>query len=353
MQSAGKIREAFLVQAEHCEHLGSPFMTRLCRLLADRLTEGAPVGDAISHWPGDISSAGDSVPLRLAGALHALVLLGRHEGLAAVYPPKDDALDDDTLWNGVNAALSEESDFILEWMKSPPQTNEVRRSAALLPGFLTVAEQTGLPLMMSEVGASAGLNLLWDKFHYQLGDMSWGDEMAAVHLKPEWEGPEPPQATLSVVGRAGCDLQPLNPADEADRLRLRSYLWADQAERVALTTAALDLAADAQAPVEPCDALVWLERRLAIDTPKLAHVVYHSVAWQYLPPEAQARGAEMIAEAGARATESAPLAWLRMEADGKAPGAALTLTLWPSGEEHVLGRADFHCRWVKWQGLAA
>ena len=55
-------------------------------------------------------------------------------------------------------------------------------------------------------------------------------------------------------------------------------------------------------------------------------------------------------EAGRRATRQAPLAWLRFEMDGqKKPGAALTLTLWPAGEEILLARADFHGRWIDWQ----
>ena len=37
-----------------------------------------------------------------------------------------------------------------------------------------------------------------------------------------------------------------------------------------------------------------------------------------------------------------------MEADGTRDGAALTLTLWPEGETHLLGRVDFHGRWLRW-----
>jgi hypothetical protein len=64
---------------------------------------------------------------------------------------------------------------IADFMSHEPQTNEVRRSAVLLPGFLTIAAETGLPLRILELGASAGLNQLWDRRHYRLGEIGeWG-----------------------------------------------------------------------------------------------------------------------------------------------------------------------------------
>jgi hypothetical protein len=79
-------------------------------------------------------------------------------------------------------------------------------------------------------------------------------------------------------------------------------------------------------------------------------VVYHSIFWQYLPPEPQARARALLEAAGAAATPDAPLAWLRMEGDGADPGAGISLTLWPGGETRLLGRADFHGAWIDWRG---
>lgn len=348
MTDAEIVRQSFLRQAKSCDDLGSPFTARLCRLMAARLDETTSVGRHILEWQGDPTSNGDALALRLAGALHALMLSGTDPGLNPVYPPHPST--DDELWVACEKALSRDEAFILARLKSPPQTNEVRRSAALLPGFLTIAALfDNRPLVLSEIGASAGLNLQWDLYSYRLGNTSWG-QGSHVQLSPDWTGPPPPEAQLTVAERAGCDLNPLDPQSFEHRQRLLSYLWADQADRIERTRAALVMAADSDLSVDRADAVDWLTTRLQKSYPGAVHVIYHSVAWQYLPAARQAEGNALIAAAGARATAQAPLARLQMEGDGQNDGAALTLTVWPPGESHVVGRADFHGRWVKWTG---
>ncbi|OOG72491.1 hypothetical protein B0E45_08550 [Sinorhizobium sp. A49] len=342
------VRDAFRDQAKSCDGLGSPFTARLCRLIADRLKADTPVGVRVLGWQGDPTSAGDSVALRLCGALHALVRTGRDGRLQASYPPIQ--LDDETLWPVVDHAIRHEAEFILDWLQSAPQTNEVRRSSALLAGFLTLADLFGKPLMLSEVGASAGLNLHWDRYRYRLGDTAWGDPASRVVIEPRWTGPNPPTTEITVAGRAGCDLNPLDPASEQDRLRLLSYIWADQQDRLDRTGFAFETAAARPERVVRADAIDWLRPRLAQHFPGAVHVVYHTIAWQYFPKASQDEGEALIAEAGRNATPDAPFARLQMEADGQTPGAALSLQIWPSGGKHLIGRADFHGRWVEWTG---
>jgi hypothetical protein len=347
-QDAFQLREAFRHQAAVCAEMGSPFTSALCALMADRLEPGDPVSDRVLGWPGDPSNRADALPLRLAGALHALVLDRRDANLVAAYPP---ALPDmEILWRTVTAAFAAHREFILCRLDGPPQTNETQRSAALCPGFLTVVAQTGLPLVCSEVGASAGLNLLWDRFSYSFGSTLWGDATSPVRLAPEWRGPPPPVRPAVVVGRAGCDVTPLDPADPDAEARLLSFVWADQAERLDRLRAAVALARKHGVAVVRADAADWLAGRLAVPYPGQVHVVSHSIMWQYMPRGTQDRIAMLLADAGARATPEAPLAWLRLEPDGDAPGAAVTLDLWPGGTQCLLARADFHGRWVEWRG---
>lgn len=342
------VRAAFRQQAGVCAGMGSPFTARLCALAADRLTRGGAVADRLLDWPGDPSSRADAVPLRLAGALHALAREGRDAGVAAAWPPH--RVSDAALWSAVTAALEAHAAFLLARLDSPPQTNETQRSAALCPGYLTVAAETGLPLVCSEIGASAGLNLLWDRFAYAFGAARWGDPAAPVRIAPDWTGPPPPLPDARVVERAGCDLAPLDPAAPATEDRLLSFVWADQPERLARTRAALALARAEGMRVAKADAGDWVAARLAEPRPGRAHVVAHSIMWQYLPETTRDRIKGAIAEAGARATPDAPVAWLRLEGDGAEPGGAVTLDLWPGGTRRLLARADYHGRWVDWRG---
>jgi hypothetical protein len=344
------VRDAFSTQARICAEMGSPFTARLCDLFAARLRKGDRVSERLLEWPGDAGGRADALPLRIAGALHGLVLEDRNAGLATVYPPNDTRASDNDIWSAIASAFIEHAGEILARIESPPQTNETMRCAALCPGFLTIAALTGLPLVTSELGASTGLNMNWDRFSYRFGPVPWGDARSLVDIVPDWNGPTPPLPPARVRERAGCDLAPPDLDGPGDRLRLLSYVWADQSPRMLRTAAAIELAQAGNARVDEADAPEWLAERLAGTYPGQVHVVYHSIFWQYLDAQAQAECRAALNAAGDRATEAAPLAWLRMEGDGNSPGAAITLTFWPSGVTRVLGRADFHGRWVVWTG---
>lgn len=335
------LQAALRDQAGHCAALGSPFMARLLTLLADRLRPDTALTRRLVDWPGDIGPKGASVPLRLAGALHALALQG-NPGLRAVYPPHETS--DDALWQGVETALHTEAAFLDAFLDSPPQTNEVRRSAVLIAAGHWLAARHPLSFVLSELGASAGLNLNWDRFALQTPAGSLGPADPALTLAPDWTGPLPAPAAPRIADRAGVDLSPIDLTDPAQRLRLMAYLWPDQPHRRALTEAAI---AAAPPPLARADAIDWLAPRLA-PRPGHLHLIWTTIAWQYFPPERQRLGQDLIETAGARATGSTPLAWLSFEADGNSPGAALTLRLWPGDLTFALGRADFHGRWIDW-----
>lgn len=338
-------REAFAGQARSCEALGSPFTARLLQGFAERGLPDGEVARRIAAWPGDISGSGASVPLRLAGALHGLVLEGRDAALAAHYPPANP--EPLPLWRAASAAIVAHEAWIGHRLANTPQTNEVARSAALIVTARWLAGQTGLPMVLSELGASAGLNLIFDRYALDTPDGRLGPADARVVLAPEWRGAPAAGAAPRIAERAGVDLAPRDPA--ADRLRLLSYVWADQPERLARIAAALDEAAALRPDLTQRDAVDWLEQRLAQRRPGQLHLVFHTVAWQYFPMHLQARGEALLAEAGAQATSDAPLARFGMEADGAGRGAALTLTLWPGGIPQPVGRFDFHGRWIDWQ----
>ena len=338
--------QAFRAQADTCARMGSPFMGRLLTLLADNWPADSALGRKFAAFEGDIGPAGHSLPLRLAGGLHALVLSNADAKLAAVYPPHKSS--DTALREAVLEALTAQEPFLLDWTDSPPQTNEVRRSAALIAGAHVALQHFDLPIHLSELGASGGLNLMWDNYALEIAGERFGPNVPAVLLTPDWEGEMPPAASPVIANRAGVDLNPLDPTQGDHLLRLTAYLWPDQPERLNNTRAAASVAT---ARPQKGDAIDWLGPRLASAPQGCLHLIQHTVAWQYFPAEKQAHGRALIEAAGAQATRNRPLAWLSMETDGDTTGklgAALTLRLWPGDIRYELGRADFHGRWIRW-----
>lgn len=336
-----RVQTAFAQQAKACAALGSPFMVRLMTLLGESWPHWpAPALVArIRDWPGAIGPEAASLPLRLASGLHALVLSG-DAALSALWPPAHPP----DLSPAVMDALTRHETLLLTTLDRAPQTNELRRSAPLIAVAHLLSAHFGLPLRLSELGASAGLNLWFDRYGLQAGGQQFGTADPVLRLQPDWRGPLPPSQPFTVIDRAGVDLAPLRVGVAADELRLLSCLWPDQPERLARSRAALTLP---PAPLAAGDAADWLAARLAQPWPGQVHLVYHTIAWQYFPAETQARAAALLAEAGERS--AAPLAHFGMEADDSGqPGAALSLHLWPGDQRLKLGRAGFHGEWVDW-----
>ena len=334
-------RDALRHQAGSNRHLDSPFTARVLDLIADSIQPGTPLTDRMFNWPGDIGPRGHSVPLRLLAGLHALVLTGVCPALKAVYPPNP-SRDDAMLLAAIQTGLRDHAQVLDQWLDNPPQTNEVRRAAVLIAAGHWLAARYKLPIRLYELGASAGLNLMWDRFALSLSDGQFGPPAPVITLTPSWRGDLPTGHTPTILSRRGVDLMPMDASDPTDALRLISYLWADQPERLSRTRAVIDVL-DAQ--VDAGDAACWLERQLEHVAPDHLTLVYHTIAWQYFPPETQTQCRQAIETAAQRG----PIAHFSMEADVHLDkGACLTLTLWPEGQKLTFGRADFHGRWVDW-----
>ena len=342
------VREALGKQVGWCESLGSPFTAAVLAVLAEDVAAGGALTADIAQWPGDPTA--DALPLRLAGALHALVLTDAAPSLAACYPPAAPT----GLADAVRAAVAAHAPFIAAFIASPPQTNEVGRSAVLLGGFLHIAAATGLPLRLLEIGASAGLNLVWDRYRYDLGGLAWGDPGSTLRLTPAWQG-APPAApgALRVAERRGCDIAPIDLRDPVQRLRLRAYVWADQPDRLDRLDRAIAIAAASPFRVEQADAAAWVGARLREPGDGRATVLYHSIMWQYMPQATRHAIERDIVQAGAAATPAAPFAWLRFEPSRPETRPALSLTLWPGAHHHTLASAHAHGSAVTWLGAAA
>ena len=333
------------LQAEWCARLGSPLYGVLCARAADDVEAGGPVAAVLAGHEDDRPAS--ALALRLMGAVHRLVLSGEAAALARHYPSAGGGGEPADAWPPFRALVEERRDQLRKLVEHGVQTNEVGRAAALAPGFLTVARETGLPLRILEMGTSAGLNLRWDQFRYETAARAWGDARSPVVLRGAWETPVPPfDVTAAVVERAGCDPSPVDPTTDDGRLTLMSYVWPDQDERFALLRGAIEVARRVPADVERASAVDWLPARLAAERSGVATVVFHSIALQYLDRPGRERALSAIADAGGRATAAAPAAWLRMEPGGEQ--AEVRLTVWPGGNERLVATTGFHGRGVRW-----
>jgi hypothetical protein len=352
MNNLSALARAFDIQAGVCVAFGSPFSGALLARAKQDIDASGVTAGLLAHWAGATTRTfvNEAVAIRWLGAAHDLALSGETPALSAAYPSPGAPGDPEAAWNALVDAMIAEPDRFADFMSHEPQTNEVRRSACLLPGFIALAEATGLPLRLFEIGASAGLNQLWDRFAYDYGPgRAWGDPASAVRLEAEWRGPwSPLESPVTVISRAACDRKPVDIRDPVARRRLKAYVWADQFDRLAWLEAAIAAALANDTRVDAEDAVTWTLNR-AGPTSGAVNVVFHSIFWQYMPVESQDALARVIADLGAKATLDAPFAWLRMEPPPENLATVeLRLTLWPGGEDRLLAHVHPHGAWVAW-----
>ena len=157
---------------------------------------------------------------------------------------------------------------------------------------------------------------------------------------------------MEIVSIAGCDVAPIDLTDEAQALRLKSYVWPDTPGRLQRIDAAIAFARQKLPRLERAEAADWVEARLAEPQAQgVTRVLVHSIAWQYLPPASRDRIEAAMAAAGARATAERPLAWVTVETNRATFRHELRCRFWPGGaEEALLGEAHAHGAWIEWFG---
>jgi hypothetical protein len=300
-------------QARGCSALGSPFYGALLESATADLEAGGPVWEILGGLEGE--SEGSGLALRLMGAVHRLVLQGDLPELAPHYPSVGGDGDAAAAWPLFRTALQDRGPEILRLVRRRCQTNEVGRSAALLGGFLEVAHRTHLPLRILEIGASAGLNLRWDRYRYESAEGGWGDDASPVRFLNVFEVPPPLNRSAEVVERKGCDIGPVDATSDEGALTLRSYIWPDQLHRLTLLDGAIEVANELPAEVERRDAAEFLERELAEPVRGASTVVFHSVFMQYLSDDGHRRILAALESARRAAPRDASVHHLSMEPD--------------------------------------
>ena len=190
------------------------------------------------------------------------------------------------------------------------QTNEVGRCAALLP-----AMPAG-PLALVEVGASAGLCLMLDRFHYDYGTIEIGDETSPVRLHCTLKGHvEPPSALPRIAWRSGLDIEPVDLNDPARARWLMAYIWPDHLGRRTRLEAAIRFWEQDAPPVWRGDLIEGLPALLAEVPLDATLVVFHSAVLPYVSPERRQAFAALLREL----SKQRDIVWVSYEGRGALP----------------------------------
>jgi hypothetical protein len=328
----GAVASAFANQVAYCEAAGAHITARVVGGIAAVLASEA-TGELLGRvrgWQG--APLADALSLRVAGGLHALHLSGAAPELAPIYAGEE--ADDAAVIAQVIAAHEA---ALLPWLDGPPQTNEAGRSANFIAAMLWLADR-GLPARFEclEIGSSAGINLMLDRYAYDLGGVQVGPKDAVMHFAPAWNGAPPPSRVIAIASTRGCDVAPVDLTDPAQALRLKAYIWPEHTIRFERMDAAIRAASERKPDLVQATAADFVEAELARpQAPGTTRMLMHSIVWQYVPADQQARVTAAMEAAGAKATTERPLAWVMVEADRSVHRHKLTARYWPGGAQEV------------------
>jgi hypothetical protein len=227
------------------------------------------------------------------------------------------------------------------------QTNEVQRSWVLGPLFCRVAQRTGAEVIdIVELGPSAGLNLVWDRYRCVYGDVvAWGYrsplELRGILRRPIHSSLL--RAHPRVRSRIGIDKAPIDLTSREGERLLKSFVWADQVSRLERMEDAIAVVrADPPRLVEG-DFVELLPEVLAAQPGDVLTVVFQTAALGYVEPERREIVRRTLDDAGV----GLPLAFIT--AGNPRTGVedwGLRIVYWPGGGREFVGHADYHGAWL-------
>ena len=342
------VREAIEWQARHSESAGAPCTARVIRAELAILETDSATGRRMANWQG--LSLADAMPLRIAGGLHWLYLSGEDRRLEPVY---GGLLTDQGAIDAIVADMAVKFDArLMPWLDGPPQTNEAGRSASVMAGLLWLSGRLAPRFELNVIGASAGVNTMMGRYFYDLGGTTAGPSLSRMRIAPEWRGDPPPANPVEIVAARGCDRAPIDLADPDQALKLKAYVWAEAAERMARIDTAIAMAERAAPELERMDAVDAVRDMLARPQEAgVTRVLFHTIVWQYLPEASQDAITAMMEDAGHAASAERPLAWVSLETNRATFAHELRVRYWPGGDQAVhLANAHPHGAWVEWLG---
>lgn len=272
-------------------------------------------------------------------AAHYPIISGEHRPLAPAYPHFRDF-------------CLEHRERIVELISTRlTQTNVVRRCTCLLPAFSIVCHETSSPLALIDLGASAGLNLNFDRYAYSYARdgheiLRWGSDSAQIRLEADLQGngelpPIPP--AIPVASRDGIDLDPVDLTNPDQLLWLRALIWPEHVERHQQLIDAATEFKDSDIRMHAGDATRVLPTLIESTPREHALVVYSTIALHQFPRESRQRIADTLAATSAER----PLWQIALE--GNDPELSITRYRNGAGKTEKLADASPHGWWIEWQ----
>ncbi len=334
------------------------------------VAEDAEVRDLLLAAPPE-----QRLPVLLLAVVHHLLLGGADHRLARWYPTVAggaDAAGPAGTADAVDAAYADFRDFVLSRRTEvtelvatrSTQTNEIGRCSVLRPAWSLIAEEVRTPLALVELGTSAGLNLLLDRWAYAYSPDGprYGEPSRDVLVEAESRGaPLPALGPVDLGTRIGIDLRPISVADEQAARWLLACVWPEQLTRFVRLQAAIEVARTDPPRLVSGDIVEQLPM-VAADVPADQHLaVQNSWVLNYLPAYERQRLVSLLDELGS----ARDLSWVSIESpdfvpdlhfpprpDGAGDGDAsvAVLSTWRGGRKSVRRLADCHPHgtWLHW-----
>jgi hypothetical protein len=336
-----RLERCFTHFAEFCDG-DSPLYTTLTRQVAE------------DRWLLELASAAQrKQPANnmLFAAVQFLLLGGVEHELRAYYPSVGGGrASDDVFPVFLDFCRTFDTEIVELIRTRRVQTNEVGRCGLLLPALALVWDHFDHhPLYLIDVGASAGLNLMLDRYRYEYnGEHTCGPDSSAVIRTSFKDGAAcpVPGAIPEIGDRVGIDIAPADVTDDDQMRWIQSMIWADMLGRIELFRAAVSIARQSPPRMIAGDAIEILPGVVRSAPPEFVPCVYHSHAIYQMSEEWRAAFESMLAELG----RDRPLAQISLEWLGDDPGPKLHLTICTGGDRHTTHLADchHHGRWIRW-----
>ena len=322
----------------------------------------SPMYEKIAHGvskDGDLidialhTKAHQPAPNMLFAAVQYLLLTGVEHALSAHYPIiSGQAQPNESVFAEFRDFCLRHREAIVELIRTRrTQTNVVRRCTCLLPIFSMVSKEAGLPLALVDLGASAGLNLNFDRYYYtyelnQKEVVNWGKPDSRIYLEAEVKGGSSfPSLSpvIEVASRDGVDLDPVDLANADQLLWLRALIWPEHIERHQQLIDAADELAHSNIRLHAGDATEVLPTLISSVPDEHALVVYSTITLYQFTTENRKRLTHVLKDA----SEKRPVWQIALE--GSDPKLSITRYREGTRETKILADASPHGWWIEWR----